>query len=117
VGAASPGNAARPPSTRKSIFTSFASAVRLDADLGPCRHDGRMLGLAEQMTGILRGEPRELPERRRGFEPPVAQRLVPDASRLFPRMSAECNGEQVERMVRNARIRVDAPVVGGRVHE
>src|ERR1044072_5995625 len=89
------------------------SSFPVDPALGPGLADG--LGLvragAEALARGAMRDPRERRERARGGEQRAAQRVVPDASRRLPRVAAEARGEQVEGVVRDARVDVDAAVV------
>src|SRR4029078_6104729 len=75
--------------------------------------DGRRLVRpgAEALPRGAVSDPREGDERARGGEQRVAQRVIPDASGRLPQAAAEVGGEQIERVVGDARVDVDATVV------
>src|SRR4029079_1345314 len=77
------------PSIRGRVARSGA---RRDADRLPGFRDGAALSRPEHVRRVRDRVVRELAERRRALEPLVAQRLVPDATGLFPRVTAERDG-------------------------
>ena len=60
-----------------------------DPDLAPGADDGLLLGVAEQATGVVDRQVREVLELRVRGQPRVAQRRVPDLAGLLPRVAAE----------------------------